>query len=67
MGKLDDVIEEMRAVSEADRLRQEREAFIEDKDIVLNGYVLGRLEDLPLWAQSYIKWLRDKAWGKNGR
>lgn len=60
--KFDPVIEEMRALAQYDRLNEEHEEFIDDGDLVVEGYRVARLADVPLAVQAYIKFLREQIW-----
>lgn len=63
-------IEEVRALAESDRLADEREYFINDNNLTIHGHQIGRLDDIPVAAQAYIKMLRETIWNmrhKDGR
>jgi len=62
MSTLQDAIDEIKDLAERDRLAREREAYINDDFICLTGAIVGKLADLPLWAQAYIKDMRAKLW-----
>jgi len=67
MSKMQDLIDEVRALSEYDRLKHERTAYIEDENILfVDGALIGKMSELPLWAQAYIKDLRAKVWDAKG-
>lgn len=55
---LQDAIDEIRSVAEFDRRKRQRQAFINQEYAELNGDIIGNIEELPLWAQAYIKALR---------
>lgn len=59
-----DTLDEIEAISkfEYEAYQREKQNDVLDVDIcLLDGHEVGHLNELPLWAQSYIKWLRRQA------
>lgn len=62
MNDIDRAIQEIREVREAKRLQEEHERFVDNPDCTIAHFLVGNLTELPMWAQAYIKTLRENVW-----
>jgi hypothetical protein len=53
-------IEEISRLAAYDRYDYDQKEHVENDDCLVGGQVVGRLSELPTWAQAYIKSLRSR-------